>query len=79
MDIAQLTTFFGWCTIINLAILTFLAAYIMLMRNIAAKIHAKMFGVAEEDLPRIYFKYIAYTQLVMVPTSLVPWLALKMM
>ena len=79
MDIDQLTTFFGWCTVINFAILSFITLYIMVVRRWAEKIHSRLFGVAQEDLAKIYFEYIAYSQVIMLPTSLVPWLALRLM
>ncbi len=79
MDLTQLTTFFGWCTVLNFGIFAFLAIYVMLLRGMMVNLHTKMFGVAEGELPAIYFKYLAYTQAIIIPTSLVPWIALKLM
>ena len=79
MDIDQLTAFFGWCTIVNFGWMAFVTLYIMALRTWAAGIHARMFGLNEEELPMVYFKYIAYSQVVMIPISLTPWVALKLM
>jgi hypothetical protein len=79
MDISQLTTFFGWCTVINYTLLVFVTICVTLLRGFMETVHSRLFGVAKEDLPKIYFNYLTYSQAIMLPISLVPWLALKMM
>lgn len=34
-----ITQFLGWCTVINMAVLTFLALFLMTMRESAARIN----------------------------------------
>jgi len=77
MTIEQLTSFFAWCTLINLAFLIFATASLMLKLDWVAKTHERMFGVPGADLRKIYFKYLAYFKLAAIIFSLTPYLALR--
>lgn len=70
--------FFGWCTVINIALLCVVAIAVVLMRKWTSKIHAKMFGLDEADLSRAYFQYLAQYKLAIFIFNLVPYLALKL-
>ena len=74
-----ITQFLGWCTVINMAILAFIALFLMTMRDTAIRMHSRMFGVSEADLPRIFYQYMANYKILMVVLNFVPYLALKMM
>jgi len=74
-----ITQFLGWCTVINMGILVFIAIMLMTMQDTAMRMHSRMFEVDEADLPRIYFQYIANYKILTVVLSLVPYLALKLM
>ena len=56
-SIETLTTFFGWCTVINVIALAITSIMLMLMRNFIPGIHGRMFGVNKEDLPLTYVQY----------------------
>ena len=43
MSIDSLTTFLGWCSVINIAILLFSTLMMIIMRDIAVKIHSGLF------------------------------------
>jgi hypothetical protein len=77
MTLEQLTSFFAWCTLINLGFLIFAAAWLMLARDWVIKTHARMFGIPAVDLPKIYFKYLAYFKIAAIVFSLTPYLALR--
>jgi len=75
----SITQFLGWCTVINMAILSIIALFVMTMRGTAIRMHSRMFGINEADLPLIYYQYMANYKLAMLVLNLVPYLALKMM
>ena len=79
MSIVELTTFLGWCSIINIGLLTLTAIMIIVGREKIAKKHAKMFGLDEKELAPIYFKFIAYYKMVILVLNVVPYIALKIM
>ncbi len=79
MDIETLTTFLGWCTVLNLGFLTFGSILMMTMSDSMARLHRKMFGVSEADLPRIYFQWLAQYKIATYVLNLAPYVALKIM
>ena len=79
MSMAELTTFLGWCTVVNFALLATIAACLMVMRGWVKGIHGSMYGVPEDQLDAIYFNYMANYKLLIFVFNLVPWFALTLM
>lgn len=79
MDINTLTTFLGWCAILNIGVLLFSTAAVLLMRETISNIHSKMFGVSESNLPSAYFRYLANFKIAIIVLNIVPYFALKLM
>ncbi len=77
-SLETLTSFLGWCTVLNLGMLAFTSILVMVMRDRMTKTHATMFGVSEADLPRVYFQYMAQYQLATFVLNLAPYVALKL-
>lgn len=77
MTLEQLTSFFGWCTLINFGFLIFATAWLLLARDWVAQTHARMFGLPAAELPKIYFNYLAYFKIAAIIFSLTPYLALR--
>ncbi len=79
MELSTITTFFGWCFILNIGVLLFSTLMLMLMKNTISKLHSKMFGVDECHLPELYFQYLAHFKIATIVLNLVPYLSLKLM
>lgn len=77
MTIDQLTSFLGWCTVINFALLIFATLSLKLARKWIVGIHGPMFGLGESELSVIYFKYLAYYKIAIFVFNLSPYLALR--
>ncbi len=77
MTVEQLTAFFGWCTLLNVAVLAFSTISVILLRKFISPIHAKMFALEEASLPMIYFRYLAYYKIAIMVFNLAPYLALR--
>ena len=73
-----LTEFLGWCTVISFGILLLASLFLTAMRGWAARTHASMFGLREEDILRSYVQYLAQYKIAFFVLSLVPFAALKM-
>jgi hypothetical protein len=54
-DLQTLTTFPGWCSVINMGLLLFSTAALMLMKNFVARMHSKLLGVDRPEFPAMYF------------------------
>ena len=79
MTIDILTTFFGWCTVLNFALLTASTCALVAARRPVTRFHAKLMGVDEAALPAAYFQYLAQYKIVTLTLNLVPYVALKIM
>lgn len=78
-SIESLTTFFGWCSVISIGVLAFSSLGLVLLRGTISKLHARLFGLSEEDLARAYFQYLAQFKIAVIMFNLVPYLALRIM
>ena len=79
LEITDLTTFLGWCSLFNLIYLCLATVLLITMKGFIVRIHAKMFGLAEDDLSRIYMKFLANYKIAFLILTLFPYLALKTM
>ncbi len=78
-SVETLTVVLGWSTVFNLVMLALTAIMVMTMRGWMIRMHARMFGVSEVDLPRMYFQYMAQYQIAIFVLNLAPYVALKVM
>jgi len=79
LTISQLTELLGWASIINIGILIAATIALSTMKNLVVGIHSRMFGLQEDELKIIYFKYLANFKMLTTVFILVPYLALKIM
>jgi hypothetical protein len=78
-DLQTLTTFLGWCSVINMGLLLFSTAALMLMKNFVARMHSKLLGVDRSELPAMYFQYLGNYKVIIIVFNIVPYVALKLM
>ncbi len=78
-NLQTFTTFLGWCSAINIAVLIFASIMLMLMRNFIAGIHGKMFGVSAEKMSLAYVQYLSNYKIAIIVLNIVPYLALRIM
>ena len=79
LTIEQLTELLGWATVINIGILILATLGLSTMKNLVVRIHSSMFGLQEDELRTIYFKYLANFKTLTTIFLLVPYLSLKIM
>ncbi len=78
MSIDQLTQFFGWCSAINIGVLIVSSIALVLLMGPVSKIHSRLMGVQESELPPLYFQYLAHYKIAVLVFNLVPYIALKL-
>ncbi len=78
-DMATLTAFLGWCSVINIGILVFSAILISIVKESVAKIHGAMFGIDQHHLPSIYLQILGNYKMAVFVFNIVPYFALKIM
>jgi len=79
MTITTLIAFFGWASVINIAILSLSTIWLIAMRKAITGIHSKLFGLDEKDLGRAYFQYLAQYKIAIIVLNITPYIALKIM
>ena len=79
MDMQTLTTFFGWCAVVNFGVLTFSAIMLIVFKGMVVKIHSALMGVSSEGLSEKYFEWLGNYKIATFIFSVVPWIALKIM
>jgi len=77
-NIDTLTSFFGWCSVINIVMLCMATLMLTLMRDFISSIHSKMTGLGQTELSVAYFQYLANYKIAILMLNLVPYIALKL-
>lgn len=78
-DMETLTSFFGWCTVINVAFGSFAAIWIVVFRGFTKGLHSAILGVDEDTLDTLYFQFLGNYKLLIFVFNFVPYLALRIM
>jgi hypothetical protein len=79
ISVNELTTFFGWCTVINLGFYLFSALFIIVFKRFTINLHSKIVGVEASELPNMYFKFMGNYKIGILLLNLTPYIALKLM
>ena len=67
----------GWCTVLNGGFLLIAALLLLVAREPIQRLHASMYGVSEDDLPRAYFQYLGQYKIAIFVLNLAPYIALR--
>ena len=78
-EISTITTFLGWCSIINIGLLAYSTVMLTIFREPVKRIHSKLSGVEQESLEAIYFNFLGNYKLAILVLNVVPYCALKIM
>lgn len=79
ITLSQITEFLGWASLINITFLILTTFSIVLMKETVSSIHSKMFGINQEDLPAMYFNYLANYKTLSLIFFVIPYACLKIM
>jgi hypothetical protein len=74
-----LTAFFGWMAVLNIGFLAVTSLLLMAFRDQLAELHAAILGLDQVEVKKGYFSYLANYKILIFVTSLMPYLALKLM
>ncbi|WP_422049144.1 DUF6868 family protein [Shimia sp.] len=79
MSHAMLTSFFGWMTVLHVALLLVASIGIYGMRGRVTAMHARLTGVPQDSLAPLYFQWLGAYKLLIFVFALVPWIALQLL
>ena len=77
MTLDQLTAFFGWTWSSTSACSCFSTMALLVLRGPITRIHARLFGLNEQDLSKAYFQYLAQFKIATILFTITPYLALR--
>jgi len=78
-NIETLTSFFGWCSVINVIVLLVASLMLMTMRDTIAGLHSKLLGVSKDEMARVYVQYMSNYKIAVFVLNIVPYFALRLM
>ncbi len=76
MDIQTLTTFFMWCTILNVALLFLSSLFCICAADWAYRMQSKLFSISRETFNVVIYSFIALYKLLVIVFILIPYIAL---
>lgn len=79
ITLSQITELLGWASVLNIGMLLLAGMILMFMRSFVTGIHSKMFGIPEDELAVIYFKYLANYKTLSFVFIIAPYISLKIM
>lgn len=74
----NLTAFFGWMAILNIAYLTLASLAVLVAQNWMSGLHQRLFGLSQGELKLAYFSWIGHYKIMALVFSIVPYLALRL-
>jgi len=78
MTLEILTSFFGWMSVLNIALLIVSAVLILALKGWAETLHSRMFGLEEADIRQIYFRWLGNYKLLTFVFCIIPYLSLRL-
>ncbi len=79
MNIEIFAGVLGWCSIINIGLLVLSAGIVVRFREKLTKMYAKIFGLDEKEVSKIYVSYLEHYEAAILMFNIVPYFALKLM
>ena len=76
MDIQTLTSFFMWCTIINLGLLTYWVTVCVLAPDFVYRMQSWWFPIPRQTWDVAIYGFLGLFKLIVIVFNLGPWLAL---
>jgi len=78
-NIDMMISFFGWCAVLNIALLSFSTLLFLFLKEQISTIHSRLFGVTQARLRLLYIQFLGYYKLAIIMFNLIPYIALKLM
>lgn len=79
MNVPEFTAFLGWCSLINVALLSLTSLIIFLFKAPVTTLHSQLTGLDQQTLMPLYFSYLGQYKIVILVFNIVPYAALKLM
>ncbi len=78
IDLEVLTAIFGWCAVINIALLLFSSLWVTVFREFTKRLHSTLMQVDASELNAYYFQYLGNYKLLILVFNIAPYIALRL-
>jgi hypothetical protein len=78
MEVQTLTTFLGWCTLINLVLMTVMFLICVLGANRVYRLHSRWFPLKRETFNAMLYGFLGLYKLLVFFFNVVPYVALRL-
>lgn len=79
MDIAQITAFFFWCSVVNGGLLSLWVLMMMFAPDLVYRTQYRWFPLSKEVFAETMYRFLGLFKLLFLMFNLVPWLVLELM
>ena len=76
MDIQTLTTFFMWCTILNIGLLLFASLILVFAGDFVYRLHSKWLPMHRETFNVVIYSFLGLFKIIWLVFNVVPYVAL---
>lgn len=77
MSMEVLISFFGWCSLINVVLLTFWALIFMAAPELVYRTQSRFFPIPRETFTTVFYCFIGVFKVLVLVFNLVPYVALS--
>lgn len=78
INLIELQAFLGWCSVINICLLTLSFLSLTLFKKQISVLHSRLMGIEPAQLTSSYFNLLAVYKLMIVVFNIVPYFALQL-
>ena len=76
MDIQTLTSFFMWCTIINLCVYLVWVAFLIILPDFVYNIQSRFFPISRETFNTVIYSFLGVFKIFFLVFNVTPYVAL---
>jgi len=77
--IDTITAFLGWCSIINIVMLSLTSIILIVWKGSISTLHSRLFGLSQDNLKMLYIQYLGNYKIAIIILNIVPYFALTIM
>ena len=77
MDIATLTSFLGWCSVLNIALLLFWSLFFLAAPDLVYRLQKKFVSISRENFDLVMYAFLGLFKLLVLVLNVIPWIALR--
>jgi hypothetical protein len=77
LDPKTLTSFLGWCTVINTGLLILASLFLLLIPDFVYQVHSYWFDISRDAFNTVMYAILAFFKVFILLFNLVPWVVLR--